>query len=108
MTYGKKPCQHCPFRKDVRPFLHPRRAEEIASVAESRYGSFPCHKTTSFDGDDGEAYYTNKTKECAGMLTLRSFLDCKESDLPDGFVPAKNCYESVDEMVDAYTEEYKQ
>ena len=32
--FVKKPCQHCPFRRDVKPFLTPERAEEIAGAKE--------------------------------------------------------------------------
>lgn len=65
----KKPCQHCPYRTDVKPFLTPERGEELAYATQNRYSSFPCHKTTSQD-DDGEPEYSNTEKQCAGFLTL--------------------------------------
>lgn len=58
MDYMKKPCQHCPFRSDVTPFLHPERGEELAYGSQNPYWSFACHKTTECDEDseDGEMY----------------------------------------------------
>ena len=38
-----KPCNNCPFRTDVTPYLRPERAEEIAYVLRSG-GQFSCHK----------------------------------------------------------------
>jgi hypothetical protein len=35
--FVKKPCQHCPFLRDVTPFLHPHRGEELAYLTENRY-----------------------------------------------------------------------
>ena len=50
----EKACAHCPFRVDVRPFLHPERAAEIAYSAHNRYSDFPCHKTVDYDNDSDE------------------------------------------------------
>lgn len=100
--YMKKPCQHCPFRTDVKPFLHPERAYEIAGVSRNIYSSFPCHKTTTHD-DDGELEDREAEKECAGMLTMRA----RESDrgLPEGFEPSWDMvYEDPDDMYEQYSE----
>lgn len=61
----KKPCPNCPFRTDVRPFLHPARAKEIATAEH-----FVCHKTTAYDEhlDDTVVVITSQT--CAGWEML--------------------------------------
>lgn len=102
--YMKKPCEHCPYRNDVKPFLHPERGEELAYLAQNPYSSFPCHKTTVEDDDseDGEMMVTENSKECAGMLTLRA--QCGE-EIPEGFEPSYEiCYSDPYEMADAYAE----
>lgn len=103
-------CAHCPFRKDVKPFLHPERAEEIAYNASSRYGSFPCHKTTVPDDDSGsgEMLVTEESKECAGHLTMQFYENDRTFYDDDGFKPDDRCYESPYEMIDAYTEEWEE
>lgn len=85
----KKPCQHCPFRTDVKPFIHPRRAEEISSAASNPYNSFTCHKTIG--GDE---------KQCAGFLTMQANENGKT--LYEGFEPADNVYQDSWEMTEAY------
>jgi hypothetical protein len=61
---SQAPCAHCPFRKDVPIYLRQDRREEIAeSIANGHF--FPCHETTSHD-EDGSAYWTGETVECAG------------------------------------------
>jgi hypothetical protein len=61
------PCSNCPFRKDVVPYLTPERAVEIVTTQ----GTFPCHKTTTFD-DNGNRVFTSKDKWCAGFLLLQT------------------------------------
>ena len=105
--FMKKPCQHCPFRVDVRPFLRVERAEELAYNASNRYGTFPCHKTTEADddSDDGEMMVVESTKECCGHLTMQSHENGSTYYDEDGFKPAANCYESPYDMIDAYEAE---
>ena len=69
--YMEKPCQHCPYRTDVKPFLTPERGEELAYITTNKYSSFPCHKTTEHD-DDGNGYAVSTSKQCAGFLTLQA------------------------------------
>ena len=53
--YMPKPCAKCPYRRDVRPYLHPERAEELAYLCQNPYSQFYCHETTEEDpNDDGE------------------------------------------------------
>lgn len=108
-NFMKQPCKHCPFRRDVTPFLHPDRATELAYATQNKYNSFSCHKTTvsdeEFGGDGDEMVVTEDSKECAGFLTLRAQDD--DSNLPEGFEPSWDlCYLDPHEMSDAYEEEW--
>lgn len=99
MSYMKQPCKHCPFRHDVKPFLTPERGEELAYAAINQYNSFPCHKTTEHD-EDGDAFCTEETKECAGFMTLQhNETGCS---LPDDFTPSELVYTDTWDMIDAY------
>lgn len=101
--YMKKPCTHCPFRNYVKPFLHPKRGEELAYHSQNPYNSFPCHKTTECD-DDGETYAVEKSKECAGFITLQIN---EGSPIPEGFDPAYDIiYDSAWDMTSAYEDNY--
>lgn len=103
--FMKSPCKHCPFRNDVKPFLHPERGAELAYSAENSYNSFPCHKTTveDEDGEDGEMLVTNESKECAGFMTLQHIES--GTPLPKGFKPDYSIvYDSSWDMVNAYEE----
>jgi hypothetical protein len=105
--FCKKPCKHCPFRSDVKPFLHPERAEELAYHTQNPYNSFPCHKTTEYDeeSEDGDMMVTEQSKECAGFLTLRAQQGIK---VPEGFEPSwELCYMEPEDMVQAYEEEWE-
>lgn len=100
--YMKQPCKHCPFRNDVKPFLHPRRAEELAYATQNPYNSFPCHKTTEHDDESetGEMMVTETSKECAGFLTMKAQAGER---VPEGFEPAwEICYIDPYDMVQAY------
>lgn len=112
MKYNKTtPCDNCPFRHDVPPFLTPERAEELAHCE----GEFPCHKTTvEGDDDDGERHETPKSQHCAGFLIMREkaerpsqmmriaerlgFYDRRKLDMD---APV---YEDQDAMIEAYYE----
>jgi hypothetical protein len=103
--FMKSPCKHCPFRRDVKPFLHPERAYEIAIAAQNPYNSFPCHKTTEPDEDGEEMLVTQDSKECAGFLTLRA----QEGErIPEGFEPAWDLvYTDAFEMYQVYEDEWE-
>ena len=102
--FVKKPCAHCPYRRDVTPFLRPERAEELANAACNPYSVFTCHKTLEHD-DEGETYAGQNSQVCAGFLTLQHHMNGGTSYDRDGFVPSKNCYEDSWEMIEAYEEE---
>lgn len=103
------PCQHCPFRRDVKPFLHPERAEEIALTAESMGGSFICHKTLERDEDEGELLAGENSKECAGALYMKKMAQGATYYDDEGFEPKADwdCYEDSYEMHEAYQEEWE-
>ena len=103
--FMKKPCEHCPYRHDVKPFLHPQRGDELAFAAQNPYQSFPCHKTTvSDDSDEGEMLVTPKSKMCAGFLSLQHNENGSTAYDTDGFEPSPLVYETSYEMSDAYGE----
>lgn len=99
----KQPCKHCPFRRDVKPFLHPERGEQLAYHAQNPYNSFSCHKTTEYDEDSDNQVAVSTSLECAGFMTLQ----CVEGmEPPEGFEPAYDeVYGDVYEMIDAYSED---
>lgn len=104
VEYMKEPCKHCPFRNDVTPFLHPDRAADLAYSAQNPYSDFPCHKTTEPDEDGDEMLRTERSKECAGFLTLRAQAG---EDVPNGFVPSWDiCYIDEFDMIQAYEHEW--
>ena len=104
--FMKKPCEHCPFRNDVKPFLRPERGEELAYLTENPYNSFTCHKTTVADEDseESEMLCNEKSKECAGFLTMQIIAN-GEQFIPEGFVPSYDLvYDDAWSMTDAYEE----
>lgn len=67
-----RPCAKCPWLiKYFGPgdFLRPGRRLEILRGIEHG-GEFPCHETTEFDDDTGEAIHTNSERCCAGLAVL--------------------------------------
>jgi len=70
MTGLKRPCDSCPFRADIEPFLRKDRAEEIADALRAG-GMFACHKTTEHD-DDGDHVKTSDEEWCVGALLVMS------------------------------------
>lgn len=102
----KKACAHCPFRRDVRPFLHPDRAEEIACSTQNTYADFPCHKTTEPpEYDDGEMLAVETSKTCAGWFQVAINEGGQEE--PGGFEWDDRIYTDVWEMIGAYDDEWR-
>ena len=100
--FMKQPCKHCPFRRDVRPYFHPERGEQLAYHAQNPYNSFSCHKTTEYCEERDEQVSVFTSKECAGFMALQI---AEGADCPEGFEPNYDlCYEDVWEMIDAYSE----
>jgi hypothetical protein len=105
--YMKKPCKHCPYRTDVKPFLTPERGEELAYYPQNPYNDFPCHKTTEHDeeGDTGEMLVVESSKTCAGFLTLMAS-ELGEERMPEGFKPSYQIiYSDSWDMAGAYEED---
>jgi hypothetical protein len=69
----KKPCNHCPFRSDISPFLKRQRAAEISNALVNMDESFPCHKTVNYDND--EPLVPAKAEHCAGALIMLEHMD---------------------------------
>lgn len=67
----KTPCDSCPFRSDIPPFLRRDRAREIVQALLSGM-PFHCHKTLDYDtdADDGEPEVVEASRHCAGALIL--------------------------------------
>ena len=103
--FTKVPCQHCPYRSDVRPFLTPERGEELAYIAENKYSEFHCHKTLGEDEDEGDTIVTADSLICAGFLSMQ--IEWGGAECPDGFTPSENVYSEPFEMVQAYEEEWE-
>ena len=107
--FTPKACSHCPYRKDVKPFLHPKRGEALAYAATNPYNTFHCHKTAEHadndDNDSGEMLVTQRSKMCAGFLTL---MHNELGETPydhEGFEPDPNVYSESFEMQQAYQEQ---
>lgn len=105
------PCPQCPFRNDIKPFITPERADEIASTD----GEFPCHKTTVLgdeNDEEGDMVVTPESQHCAGFLILREKMEqpsqmmriCERLGLYDRskLDMAAPVYDDLDEMLDAH------
>lgn len=104
--FVKKACAHCPFRRDVKPFLHPERAEDIAYSAQNAYSEFHCHKTVDYDDDEseGEGLLTSQSLICAGFLEMQ--INEAGIDRPEGFPEQDNVYCEANDMIWEYEHEW--
>lgn len=70
-----RPCENCPFRTDVRPYLKPDRIQEMEEALVR--GEFHCHKTLDYsqieDWEDEPG--DEKAQHCAGALILLEKID---------------------------------
>lgn len=101
--FMKEPCKHCPYRRDVKPFVTQERFEELAHHAQNPYNSFTCHKTLESDEDGEGLIVTEKSLECAGFMTLQLAESGRKP--PAGFTPSDKAYNDTWEMIEA-GEEY--
>jgi hypothetical protein len=62
----KRPCPHCPFRRDCSPFL--RRAGEIRDQMSDDHFWFACHETTGAKG--GRRVKPENQSHCAGLMKV--------------------------------------
>ncbi len=65
----KAPCEDCPFRNDIRPYLTTERVEEITDSVFYQDKSFSCHKHNEFD-DYGGVREGKNSQHCAGVLIM--------------------------------------
>jgi len=63
------PCPKCPFRTDIAPYLRASRAAEIADGLTRLQGSFQCHATVDYSGDEPREDTPN-AQHCAGALIV--------------------------------------
>jgi hypothetical protein len=70
-----KPCDNCPFRIDVAPYLTRRRVRDLEQDLVGRQATFTCHKTT-VPMDDGDSMVDGpNAQHCAGAMILLERLD---------------------------------
>ena len=88
----KEPCEHCPFRKDVVPYLTPARGMQLATLTRNPRGVFYCHETVRNLGGKGP-----KTM-CRGFAILRA------QEAGNRFVKEdETTYRTMGDMILAYT-----
>jgi len=68
------PCDSCPFRTDVKPYLTQGRVEEITDAIVEQQHTFSCHKTNDSD-DEGDAIETEDSQHCAGAMIFLEKLE---------------------------------
>lgn len=61
------PCENCPFRQDVIPYLRQARVREIWHAATRHGLHFVCHKTVNYDAPADEDF---GRRGCAGFMIL--------------------------------------
>jgi hypothetical protein len=94
----KGPCDNCPFRKDVQPFLTQRRGVELAALTRHPNGKFHCHETVYTAG--GNRRPRRLWQLCIGFATLRA------QEAGNRFVkPDETVYGSMGEMMQRYLED---
>lgn len=103
------PCDNCPFRKDVHPFIEVATVKRILADAQ-RGVTFVCHKTVNYENPkDMEARRT-----CAGFLNVAVGSGLAD-DLQivqlawrltgislDSLRGREYCYRDFDEMLEAH------
>ncbi len=66
-----QPCDNCPFRSDVHPYLSKKRVEGIAKGLVYGSETFACHKTTSGGNGRMTRKQTAQSSHCAGALIIQ-------------------------------------
>lgn len=103
----KKPCGLCPFARIGTLGLHPKRAEEFASMAQNPFNDFPCHKTADYrEDDDGGGFVHGETSyTCNGFLSLQV---SENGRGPKGFKPHPDAFEDFFEMVEHHEDLWRE
>ncbi|WP_282027101.1 hypothetical protein [Limimaricola cinnabarinus] len=100
-TWMKKPCGRCPFARVGALGLHPKRAEDFASMAQNPFNDFPCHKTADYAEDEGDGsggyVHGEQSFTCNGFLSLQV---SENGRGPKGFEPHPDAFEDYYEMVE--------
>jgi len=63
----KSPCEFCPFRSDVAPFLDRRAGELARQLSDDRFW-FACHMTTGVES--GRRVRQADQSHCAGLMRV--------------------------------------
>lgn len=69
----KAPCDACPFRKDIPPYLTRARVGQIERELTTTDATFPCHKTVP----ELTRRPTDEEAVCAGATALLEKLDTR-------------------------------
>lgn len=114
------PCDNCPFRKDVQPYLREERVRELDRALVQ--ATFDCHKTTFATGgeygdEDGVYKRSGREVHCAGALIMLEKMGRPSQMMriagrlgiydPDALRTDVPVYDSFDEMAKAQPD-YKQ
>lgn len=90
-----KPCESCPFRKDVPPFLTRARAMQIAFGTRNPLGQFYCHKTVRY----------GKRKRLEGASTCIGFALMRAQEAGNRFITDEDgIYKGIGDMIVAHVE----
>lgn len=106
--FSATPCDNCPFRKDVEPFLRRQRVVDIFNAALTKGQTFVCHKTLkSKEGRRtcaGFLHVLNKTGD-AQAVQIVQLAERLAGVTPAQLRGADLTYNSVQEMIDAHDKE---
>lgn len=69
-----QPCDNCPFRTDVKPYLTKDRVRELRDEMLGQQATFSCHKTNKFN-EEGETIEDGDSQHCAGAMILLEKLE---------------------------------
>lgn len=69
-----QPCEKCPFRTDIPPFLTKERICDLEQGLIGKQATFTCHMTNDYS-EDGDGVETDKSQHCAGALILLEKLE---------------------------------
>jgi len=100
--FRKKACKNCPFKHKNRIFRYMERVEEMAELSENPYSFFHCHETGTTD-DEGDFVPTEKSLECAGLLSMK--VRSGIIDAPKGFAELPESFEDYHHMIGAYEDD---
>lgn len=64
----KRPCEHCPFRRDVRPFLRNSFARQLTTELRNDMNWFACHETTG--ATNGKRIRAANQSHCIGAAIV--------------------------------------